>query len=73
MKDQYFGDVNDFLKYGLLRALVARDKLSLGVSWMLTPSNGGTDGKFLEYLGRPSIFQHGEPSSASSPSSLKSN
>lgn len=61
MKDQYFGDVNDFLKYGLLRALVARDKLSLGVSWMLTPSNGGTDGKFLEYLGRPSIFHHRDP------------
>lgn len=55
MKDQYFGDVNDFRKYGLLRHLTAPD-LRLGVCWMLT-ADGGTDGEMRAYLDQPKEFR----------------
>jgi len=58
VKDQYFGDVNDFRKYGLLRALVGPDRLRLGVCWMLTEPDGRTDGEFLAYLGQPKKYRH---------------
>jgi hypothetical protein len=58
VKDQYFGDVNDFRKYGLLRSLIAPDRLCLGVSWMLTESDTRTDGRFLAYLGKPKEYRH---------------
>ncbi len=61
MKDQYFGDVNDFRKYGLLRNLVVPMQLKLGVCWMLTPDDGRSDGKFLSYLEHPHRFQHFDP------------
>ena len=47
MKDQYFGDINDYRKYGLLRAVVCTSGLRLMVAWMLTPDDGSTDGKFI--------------------------
>ncbi|HYM13816.1 MAG TPA: hypothetical protein VEU62_23960 [Bryobacterales bacterium] len=61
MKDQYFGDVNDFRKYGLLRTLVIPDRLRLGVCWMLTEPDGKADGKFLAYLGKPKTYRHSDP------------
>ena len=49
MKNQYFGDIGDYGKYGLLRFL--RDKgISIGVNWYLTPCDGRTDGCHTEYL-----------------------
>jgi DNA helicase II / ATP-dependent DNA helicase PcrA len=42
VKDQYFGDVNDYIKYGLLRCL-SRAGIGVGVCWMLTPNDQGTD------------------------------
>jgi hypothetical protein len=53
MKNQYFGDVNDYRKYGLLRALQHDGQLSLAVAWMLTPDDGSSDGGFRTYLDRP--------------------
>lgn len=53
MKDQYFGDINDFRKYGLLRALAGAGQLRVGVAWMLTPDDGRTDGEFRRYLTQP--------------------
>jgi hypothetical protein len=44
MKDQYFGDINDYRKYGLLRAIQSRGTGRLLVAWMLTPADGGRDG-----------------------------
>jgi hypothetical protein len=61
VKDQYFGDVNDFRKYGLLRLLAIPDRLRLGVCWMLTEPDGGTDGKFLAYLYQPKKYRHRDP------------
>jgi hypothetical protein len=57
MKDQYVGDVGDFGKYGLLRALTGaldqtvQPQLSLGVNWYLTPDDPSSSaGSAREYL-----------------------
>jgi len=57
MKDQYFGDINDYRKYGLLRVITASSGLRLLFAWMLTPDDGSTDGKFISYLAEPSEWQ----------------
>jgi len=61
MKDQYFGDVNDFRKYGLLLRLSGGGVLCTGVCWMLTPPDGRTDGSALGYLSQPGEFRHLAP------------
>ena len=53
MKDQYFGDKNDYIKYGLLKLLVQKSELDLGVCWMLTAPDGRSDGEFRDYLRDP--------------------
>ena len=40
MKDQYFGDISDYRKYGILRALRSKVQGTLLVAWMLTPDDG---------------------------------
>lgn len=50
MKHQYFGDVNDYRKYGLLRVLQSSGDLALSVAWMATPDDGSTDGNLRRYL-----------------------
>lgn len=61
VKHQYFGDVNDYRKYGLLRSLIQSSKLSLGVCWLLTPSDSGTDGEFRRYLEEPIRWRAYDP------------
>lgn len=61
MKDQYFGDVNDYRKYGLLRALQHDTTLNLLVAWMLTPDDGGTDGGLRRHLHAPERWKHLDP------------
>lgn len=50
MKDQYFGDINDYRKYGLLRSIIRVSKFRLLISWMLTPDDSTGDGKIISYL-----------------------
>ncbi len=56
MQNRYTGDVGDFGKYGLLRALCSDDgkrKLKLGVNWYLVPDMGNPgDGGFIDYVQR---------------------
>jgi hypothetical protein len=61
VKNQYVGDVNDFRKYGLIRALTGEGELSCGVCWMLTPDDGRTDGRFLSYLDEPEQWKSFDP------------
>jgi len=61
VKDQYVGDINDYRKYALLRALAAGGANRIGVCWMLTPSDGGMDGGKLAYLQRPERHRHIDP------------
>ena len=50
MQDRYAGDVGDFGKLGLLRALEASG-LTVGVNWYLTPNEShNDDGRHVEYL-----------------------
>lgn len=54
MKDQYVGDIGDFGKYGLLRALCCPDgsdqRLRLGVVWYRVENDTRTDGSKVQYL-----------------------
>lgn len=53
MKNQYFGDINDYRKYGLLRSIILTTELRILVAWVLTPDDDRTDGKFVGYLEQP--------------------
>lgn len=57
MKHQYFGDVNDYVKYGLLRCFVEAG-FRLGVCWMLTPSDSSRDGRKIQYLKQRHEWRH---------------
>jgi hypothetical protein len=61
MKNQYFGDVNDYRKYGLLRVLTGQGGLSAAVCWMLTPDDGRSDGRLTEYLQQPERWRAYDP------------
>lgn len=61
MKDQYVGDINDYRKYALLRALSSDGVNRIGVCWMMTPSDGGVDGGKLAYLQQPERHRHVDP------------
>jgi hypothetical protein len=61
MKNQYFGDVNDYQKYGLLRLLANNGQNKIGVCWMLTADDDRTDGKFISYLDKPQIWRQYDP------------
>ena len=49
MKNQYFGDVGDYGKYGLLR-FIAKRGVTIAVNWYLTPDDQSNDGHIRGYL-----------------------
>ena len=61
MKNQYFGDINDYRKYGLLRILTGKGKIRTAVCWMLTEDDGRSDGEFIDYLQNPERWRHRDP------------
>ena len=60
MQNRYVGDIGDYLKLGILRAL--SPGYHLGVAWWLFPdeSHNG-DGRHISYLGRPDQWRHFDP------------
>ena len=60
MKNQYFGDINDYRKYALLRTLCGHDT-PLTVCWMLTRDDSRPDGKKTRYLDQPACWRHFDP------------
>jgi len=58
VKNQYFGDVNDYRKYGLLRILTQGGKIKTSVCWMLTSNDTGGDGGFTSYLAQRDKWHH---------------
>jgi hypothetical protein len=60
MKNQYFGDINDYRKYGLLRCLGAAG-LKIGVCWLLTPDDRKGNGELRTYLTKPELWRHYDP------------
>lgn len=61
MKDQYFGDINDYRKYGLLRGLMRDGNLRTTVCWMLTPPDDRRDGGKIGYLEQPQRWRAYDP------------
>ena len=61
MKHQYVGDLNDYRKYALLRALSVGGSVRVGVNWMLTAADGSTDGSKLAYLEQPERHRQFDP------------
>jgi hypothetical protein len=58
MKEQYVGDVNDYLKYALLRHLAQQGRIRIGVCWMLTPPDAGN---LRNYLKQPDKWRDCDP------------
>ena len=60
MQNRYTGDIGDFAKYGLLRAV--RGTMRLGVAWYLHPDAGPAgDGRHTDYLERREEWRHLDP------------
>jgi hypothetical protein len=60
MKNQYVGDINDYVKYAFLRRLM-RAGSEVTVCWMLTSDDGRTDGNRRGYLAKPNQYRHHDP------------
>jgi hypothetical protein len=61
MKVQYFGDVNDYRKFVLLRALSGIGEFKIGVCWMLTEADGTGQGDKRGYLKQPKKWRAYDP------------
>ena len=61
MKNQYFGDIYDYIKYGLLRQLSVYGRLSTAVCWMLTENDDGRAGQRVNYLQEPAAWRAFDP------------
>jgi hypothetical protein len=61
MKNQYFGDINDYVKYSILRAIQAESETRMLVCWMLTPNDQRGDGRLTSYLRDPARFRPIDP------------
>lgn len=60
MQNRYVGDVGDYVKYALLRALTPGRRL--GVAWYLYPDEGhNADGKHTTYLDQPNKWRALDP------------
>lgn len=60
MKNQYFGDQTDYIKYGILRTFVMFGA-QLGIHWALTDDDGSSDGSRTRYLSAASQWRHYDP------------
>ena len=61
MKNQYFGDINDYRKYGLIRAILLAGNLRTLIAWMLTRDDSRTDGQTTGYLEQPDRWAGFDP------------
>lgn len=61
MKNQYYGDINDFKKYSLIRHLVGDGEMLTAVCWALTKNDERQDGSRINYLKEPSKWRRYDP------------
>ncbi len=60
MQNRYVADIGDYLKLGILRALLPGYRL--GVAWWLFPDEShNQDGRHVGYLQRPEQWRHFDP------------
>lgn len=60
MRNEFFGDINDYHKYGLLRTLVGDGDVKVGVCWMLRPDEGSHSGR-IKHLDDPERWRKYDP------------
>ena len=53
MKNQYFGDKNDYIKYALIRRLIRHNDVNAAICWMMTESDKSGDTRNIHYLREP--------------------
>ena len=53
MRDQFFGDVYDYLKYGLIRRLTNYGETPSALCWMMRPDEDNDEGRRTNYLEDP--------------------
>ena len=57
MQERYVGDIGDFVKYALLRAVF--EGFKLGVAWYLHPNESSSkDGRHTDYLAQPGEWRY---------------
>jgi len=61
LKNQYFGDINDYKKYSLLRLLSRYGQIETVVCWILTRDDDGNDGNHVKYLQQPNKWRDYDP------------
>jgi hypothetical protein len=62
MKNQYYGDINDYRKYGLLRQFCETFQNKIGLIWMLTDNDINIkDGNKTNYLDNPHKWKDYDP------------
>lgn len=61
MKNQYVGDINDYIKYSILRTLTASGLSPMHLGWMLTPDDSRSDGNLTGYLAQPERYRDYDP------------
>jgi hypothetical protein len=61
VKNRYFGDVHDYVKYTLLRQLTDFGGTPTAVCWMLTEDDIGVDGRQTHYLLEPERWRSIDP------------
>lgn len=61
MKNQYFGDIYDYIKYGLLRLFNEHGQVTTSVCWMLTEDGPRHDGHRIQYLQQPNKWSKFDP------------
>lgn len=60
MQDRYTGDIGDYVKLAILRALTPRRRL--GVAWWLYPNEShNSDGRHVDYLQNPDQWRSLDP------------
>jgi hypothetical protein len=60
VQNRYVGDIGDYLKLGILRALAPWNQL--GVAWWLFPDEDrNRDGRFIDYLKKPERWRGFDP------------
>jgi hypothetical protein len=57
MKVQYFGDINDYRKFALLRLFAIEGILRTGICWMLTENDERADGNKRTYIRQPAKWR----------------
>jgi len=61
MKNQYFGDINDYKKYSLIRILSGYGQIQTSICWVLTQDDNRNDGSRTKYLEKPEQWQDYDP------------